>query len=215
MDEYFTQKRKLCFHLGFGGSEGYGWIFPKKEHLNIGFGALMSSSKKIQDQFLRYVKFCHDLNIIPQFNLPKIQGALIPIRHILPKVYAKRTLLLGDAGGFVNPINGEGIQYAIESGEIASRIVTRIVRSGSFATKNLREYQTECMQRFGQNLKGLEFLSKILLKYPTLVIKNATKDPVLKDLALKLIQNAGDTEAIKRNLIKRFIRTLIVNAFKK
>ncbi len=215
MDQYFSPKRKLCFHIGFGGTEGYGWIFPKKEHLNVGFGGLMSSTSKIQDIFHKYVEFCQKLNLIPPLVLPKTQGALIPIRKILPRVFANRTLLLGDAAGFVNPLNGEGIQYAIQSGEIATNVVSRAVRLGNYSPLNLREYQSECMRQFGNDLQNLHFLSKILLKHSTLVVKNATKDPVLKDLALKMVQNAGDIKTLKCKLIKRFLRALIVNTFRK
>ncbi len=215
LDEYFSPKRKLCFHLGFGGIDGYGWVFPKKEHLNVGFGASMSATPKIQDYFQEYIKFCQKLNIIPPFSLPKTQAALIPMRNILPSIYANRTLLLGDAAGFVNPLNGEGIQYAIESGEIAGKIVSRTVRLKQYGVLHLREYQSECMQQFGYDLQGLQFLSKILMKHNTLVVKLATKDLVLKDLALKMVQNVGDLKKIKRKLIKRFLRTLIVNTFRK
>ncbi len=215
MDHFFSKKRRLYFHLGFMGNEGYGWVFPKKEHLNIGFGAMSSTNPQIKQVFLKYIAFCQDLHIIPSFPVSNIQATLIPMRRILPSVYGNRCLLLGDAAGFINPINGEGIQYAIESAEIAAKVTTKMVRSGDFSVTNCREYQTSCLAQFGQRLNGLRFLSKIIMKHSTLVIKNAEKDPLLKDLALKLLQNAGNATTNKRKLIKRFIRSLIVNSVRK
>ncbi len=213
MDDFFSKKRRLAFHLGFKGNEGYGWVFPKKKHLNVGFGVLSSTNPKIKQVFLDYVKFCQESHLIPPFTVSKFQAALIPMRRILPRVYGNRCMLLGDAAGFVNPLNGEGIQYAIESGEIAAKVAAEMVRSGDFSISNCREYQNSCMAQFGQLLNGLRFLSKLTMMHNTLVIKNAEKDPILKELTLKLLQNSGD--ANKRKLINRFIRDLFVNAVKK
>ncbi|HME53825.1 MAG TPA: geranylgeranyl reductase family protein [Candidatus Lokiarchaeia archaeon] len=213
MDEFFSKKRRLFFHLGFGGNDGYGWVFPKKRHLNVGLGAISDSNPKLKIDFLRYITFCQQLQIIPPFSVSTFQAALIPMRKILPRVFSSRCLLLGDAAGFINPINGEGIQYAIESGEIAADLVTGMVQSNNFAMHNFQKYQDICSNKFGNDLNGLRLLSKLILRNSTIVIKNAAKDLVLKDLALKLVQNAGDLTAIKRNVIKRFARTLIMNAF--
>lgn len=215
MDDYFTTKRRLFFHLGFKGNDGYGWVFPKERHLNVGFGALSSTNSNLKQVFLDYVKFCQDLRIVPPFSVSKMQAALIPMRRILPRVWRARCMLVGDAAGFINPINSEGIQYAIESAEIAARVTSKMVRSRDFSNSNCLEYQNACMAQFGRRLNGLRFLSKMILKHSTLVIKSAENDPILKDLALKMLQNAGNVAENKRKLINRFIRNLVVNTVQK
>ena len=62
-------------------------------------------------------------------------------------------MLCGDAAGFVNPFTGEGIYYAMASGEIASKVITEAIESGKSSGQKLSEYQTAWMGDFGAKLK--------------------------------------------------------------
>ena len=54
-----------------------------------------------------------------------IRGAALPMGFNRTPHYTSGLLLAGDAGGMVNPFNGEGIGYALESGEIAARVIVQ------------------------------------------------------------------------------------------
>ena len=54
-----------------------------------------------------------------------VRGAALPMGFNRTPHYTRGLLLAGDAGGMVNPFNGEGIAYALESGELAARVITQ------------------------------------------------------------------------------------------
>jgi flavin-dependent dehydrogenase len=57
-------------------------------------------------------------------------------------------LLAGDAAGFVNPLTGEGIEYALESGELAGRVVVQAAQLGNFDRRSLMLYSWACADQF-------------------------------------------------------------------
>jgi len=92
---------------------GYSWIVPKKENVIAG-----TSSRK---------------------GYPDIPGerGLIPINGPVKRTFSRRTLLTGDAAGFVSQFDGEGIYYARRSGEIAAEVL-----SGAISGNNtISEYE--------------------------------------------------------------------------
>ena len=71
-------------------------------------------------------------------------------------------VLCGDAAGFVNPLTGEGVYYAMASGEIASKVIIEATESGKLSGQKLSEYQTAWMEDFGKGLKiAASFQKKI------------------------------------------------------
>ena len=121
MDDYFKKSRHVYVHSRFKTAQGYGWVFPKKQHLNIGFGIIQVD--KTQQQKLNllkcyqeYIALLKEEDLIPRDlkEEPVKGGALLT--HPLEKTYGDRLLLVGDAAGFINPLSGEGIYYAMVSG---------------------------------------------------------------------------------------------------
>ncbi len=171
MDEIYTPHRMTYFHFGFNQKMGYGWIFPKKKHVNVGYGGVLSQRDNRKVAFLDYVKKRQAEGILPEINHKNTTAALIPICGPLKHVVSKRVFLLGDAAGFVNPINGEGIHYAILSGMIAAETALPIIQQNDFRIKSLQKYQKRCIKEFGRNLTwfrrlqnfGFNRLSQLLL----------------------------------------------------
>src|SRR6267143_821035 len=106
---------------------GYAWIFPKQERLSIGVGDLrggLASPKKIFDRFVR------DEKGLAPWKVPQPIGHPLPIfsehseanRESVGLV-SGRALLVGDAGHLVDPLFGEGIYYAIRSGQLAAETI--------------------------------------------------------------------------------------------
>ena len=65
--------------------------------------------------------------------------------------YTRGVLLVGDSGGMVNPFNGEGIAYAMESGELAAEVAVQALArpAGAERERALRRYPTELKARYG------------------------------------------------------------------
>ena len=61
----------------------------------------------------------------PEHQVGPIRGAALPMGFNRTPHYTRGVLLVGDAGGMVNPFNGEGIAYAMESARIAADVVAQ------------------------------------------------------------------------------------------
>src|SRR6201987_886422 len=64
-----------------------------------------------------------------------VRGAALPMGFNRTPHYTKGLVLVGDGGGMVNPFNGEGIAYAMESGEIAARTIVQALGRPTAASK--------------------------------------------------------------------------------
>lgn len=104
---------------------GYGWIFPKKDHLSVGVGGDARLSKKLKPYL---EKLLHHVGIDEAGD---IQGGLLPIRGKGMPIQRGNVLLLGDAAGLVNPITREGIYYAIRSARLAATVIADALQSES------------------------------------------------------------------------------------
>ena len=106
---------------------GYGWIFPLGNgEVNIGVGAL-ATSKRPSDAALRplmshYTKLRRDewgFSGEPRAAL----SALLPMGGAVSGVAGPNWMLIGDAAACVNPLNGEGIDYGLETGRMAAELL--------------------------------------------------------------------------------------------
>ncbi len=91
---------------------GYGWVFPNKDRVIVGICGLRPKNVKFSDVFSEYLDF---LNIDTK-TVPELHGHPLPYGNYLENPVYGRTLLAGDAGGFVEPLLGEGIFFALASG---------------------------------------------------------------------------------------------------
>ncbi len=120
---------------------GYGWIFPTGEgSANVGVGVLnrFHSSKDIKRWFNIFV----ERNAFAKKKLKNarmIEGSFggwpITLGAFSAKRSVKNVLLVGDAGSFVDPLSGEGIYYALRSGEYAACAIETGLRKGGCAEK--------------------------------------------------------------------------------
>jgi geranylgeranyl reductase family protein len=96
---------------------GYGWLFPKGDHVNIGVGGLAAIGPTLRARLDRLVRFYG-------FD-PKafwgLRGHPLPVRRPGSPLAGGRVLLVGDAAGLLDPMSGEGIYAAIWSGRAAAR----------------------------------------------------------------------------------------------
>jgi geranylgeranyl reductase family protein len=106
---------------------GYGWIFPLGTgEVNIGVGAL-STSKRPADLALRpLISYYTDLQRDEWgfTGQPRaVSSALLPMGGAVSGVAGPNWILIGDAAGCVNPLNGEGIDYGLETGRLAVELL--------------------------------------------------------------------------------------------
>lgn len=112
-------KDTIKFHFGVI-DWGYGWVFPHGEELVVGIGGLQNRNEDPVSLFKEYL----ELLGLTADNHSEI-GYPFPFGNYLKRPGYKNVVLLGDAGGYADPLTGEGIYYAQRTGELASRAFRR------------------------------------------------------------------------------------------
>ncbi len=120
---------------------GYSWIFPNKERIIVGMGGLNRKNKKGVAK--SFYSFLSSLGLPVQQN-SRAKGHLVPYGNFLMEPIQGRILLVGDAGGFVDPIFGEGIFYAQETAFLASIAILQ----NEFGKKELQRSYLDMLQRY-------------------------------------------------------------------
>jgi geranylgeranyl reductase family protein len=155
-------------HLEYGAIPGgYAWVFPKKNHLNIGGGIIDNRFLSVgQNQkeiihkaisgYLDHLEIPHDKNKLTYFAHP------IPIWNGKEQLHTddSHILLVGDAAGLVNPYLGDGISHAITSGSIAAECV---------ANNTVDQYTDKIYDKLGSHFDASLRLANIFYRFPRLL----------------------------------------------
>jgi geranylgeranyl reductase family protein len=147
------------FDLYFGVSPaGYGWVFPKDDHLTVGVGCRLSRLSDGQELFRDFLR---NITELKKFEVPNPQAHLIPLggaAHVMAS--GDRVLLAGDSAGFAEPLLGEGIYFAIWAGQIAAEVAEDACRRGRFDGGFLQKYERRCANSFGVDFDSAFRLAK-------------------------------------------------------
>jgi len=114
---------------------GYGWIFPKQKVLTVGIGGLATVNDELRAAYTKFIEMA--LGRLPQHA---IRGHPVPFGNYLSRPGEGRVLLVGDAAGLVEPITGEGIAFAMQSGYYAAQAILE-ARHASAHGEALRRYE--------------------------------------------------------------------------
>jgi geranylgeranyl reductase family protein len=95
---------------------GYGWVFPKGDHGNVGVGGWMAEGPKLRAHLDRLSR-AHGLD---PAKLREVRGHRLPMRRLGAPPSRGRVLLVGDAAGLVDPLSGDGIYEAWVSARLAA-----------------------------------------------------------------------------------------------
>ncbi len=178
---------------------GYGWIFGVGDGTsNVGLG-LLNTSKSFGNTDYRTLLRRWLAGMPPEWGYQEenrtqpIRGAALPMGFNRTPHYTRGLLLVGDAGGMVNPFNGEGIAYAMEAGEVAADVIAGALGKPdpASAEQALQEYPRVLRQSYG----GYYTLGRLFVKaigYPQ-VMRMATRHgmphPTAMRFVLKLLAN--------------------------
>jgi geranylgeranyl reductase family protein len=117
-------------------SDGYAWIFPKGDHLNVGLYSLSSAASLTRSRLLSYVSNRLGTDLVDGVTgqYLGIGGGESPAEYVQPDL-RDRVFLVGDAGGFADPLTGEGIYGALLSGQAAAKAILAEIRGESTAAE--------------------------------------------------------------------------------
>jgi geranylgeranyl reductase family protein len=181
---------------------GYGWIFGMGDGTsNIGLGILDSSKSfgkvDYRDMMRRWLAGTpEEWGLTEENRTCPIRGAALPMGFNRKPHYTRGLLLVGDAGGMINPFNGEGIAYAMESGELAARVITQAnARTGTYERElALADYPRVLGETFGGYYTLGRFFVKLIgnPKVMRAATQRGLSHPMLMKFTLKLLANLTD-----------------------
>jgi len=114
---------------------GYSWVLPKKDTLTIGIAGLPQKNRGLKESFQIFLK--QVCSHVPDI---KWQGHPVPFCNFMLRPGRANILLVGDAAGFVEPVTGEGIAFAMQSAGYAAQAILDAAQSGD-PQSALRHYK--------------------------------------------------------------------------
>src|SRR5215217_1471937 len=192
---------------------GYGWVFPLADGtVNVGCGLLNTSEGFRNTNYRDLLKgwlptVAAEWDFDPADPVAKPRSAPLPMgasRH--PPLY-RGVLFVGDAAGLVNPFNGEGIDYAMESGQLAAEVGLAVLESGD--RTRLSTYRAALERSFGSYFTlGRVFVRAI--GHPRVMkacARYGLPRPTLMKLVLKLMANLY--EPARGDATDRVVRAMV------
>jgi geranylgeranyl reductase family protein len=181
---------------------GYGWVFGVGDGTsNVGLG-ILNTTKAWRDTDYKKLMTSWTAAMPGGWQFDEehatgpLRGGALPMGFNRTPHYRDGMLLVGDAAGAVNPFNGEGIAYAMESGRMAAEVVAQALSrtEGPARERALQAYPDAMKSRYGGYYTlGKTFVSLIgnpgVMQFCT---KHGLKRPTLMRFTLKLLANLTD-----------------------
>jgi flavin-dependent dehydrogenase len=194
-------------------AEGYAYIFPKRDHVNVGIGYVLDHYRSAIDvpPYDLQRGFIDELRRRGVMEGESVRSNftpfIIPVGGPLGKPGRGRVLLAGDAGGFVNGFTAEGIYYAMVSGDLAARTV---ISTPARAIKTLaRRYQRAVRREVGAELRDSVLIQRYLFadhRRIADVIHGASEERELTRLILDFAVGRLGYAALRWRMLRRVPR---------
>jgi geranylgeranyl reductase family protein len=208
----------LSVFYGYGGAHGYAYIFPKREHVNVGIGYVLPYFQARVDltPYDLQRQFVGDLRarglMAGESQRRHFTPFLIPIGGPLKRTAEGRVLLAGDAGGFVNGFSAEGIYYAMVTGDLAARAVLAARRDGVCdPAAARRRYVRLWKHEIGPELRDSVLIQKYLFPNPARmdrVVRGAKTRPEFPRVLVDYASGRLSYRAARRRMLWYFPRLL-------
>jgi flavin-dependent dehydrogenase len=191
---------------------GYGWIFPVGDgRVNVGIGLLSTfhqwkavNTSQLMDSFVDYAP--KSWGISPETSCGAPTGGKLPMALSVTPHAGPTYLVVGDAGGSVNPFNGEGIAYAYETGRMAAETLDMALRTGDGHV--LQDYDRRIHDEYALYFKVARAFVKIIGR-PELMramVSTGMRSRTLMEWVLRIMSNMlrpdelGPAEAIYKSV---------------
>ncbi len=191
--------------------EGYIWVFPRCGHLSVGIGGKGEPAQAMRARLDAYMD---------QHGISRKDGVFYS--HMLPslekpswsrnRVSGRGWVAVGDAGGLVDPITGEGLYYAIRSGDLASQVVLNDAHD--YASKALA-YRDAIAREFVHDLEYAAtlarrvFLGRFLFRsVPHRMVQFMQRSPRFRDLMQDLFAGTQPYLSLRERVMKNLNGTL-------
>ncbi|MCP5111283.1 MAG: NAD(P)/FAD-dependent oxidoreductase [bacterium] len=185
--------------------EGYIWVFPRSEHLSVGICGRGEPARALRARLERYLRD-KDIPLTGATFYGHMIPSLSPGAWRRNRIAGDGWMAVGDAGGLVDPITGEGLYYAIRSADLASRVV---LADEHAPARKATAYRQLIHQDFGADL---EFGSRIAKRVyrgsflfggvPDRTVQFMRRSPRFRDLMQDLFAGTQPYISLKARLMK-------------
>jgi geranylgeranyl reductase family protein len=138
---------------------GYGWVFPKGDHVNVGVGAWQAQGPYLREHLRR---ICEAHGLRPD-ELENLRGHRLPLRRPGVPIASERALLVGDAAGLIDPVSGDGMYECFVSAELAAAAIGDLLAGRA---SSLASYSTAVDQTLGPLHRASWKLKRALDRWP-------------------------------------------------
>ncbi len=189
-------------------AEGYAYVFPKRDHVNVGIGYVLSHFREAIDAApydvqRRLVERLRERGVLVGESVREhFTPALIPIGGPLRHTGRGRVLLAGDAGGFVNAVTAEGIYYAMVTGELAAHAVRR----STTVSKLAGTYRRACDHEIGAELRDSVRIQRYLFadgRRIARLVDGAHRERAAVDLVVDFVKGSRSYRDLRRRILSR------------
>jgi flavin-dependent dehydrogenase len=189
---------------------GYTWIFPKKGFLSVGSGMLLPKKPttdaeqnvgRVLKAAMEVILKANDLVYPEGADAPRLWGHPIPFWTGMEPLATDdhRALLVGDAAGLVQPLFGEGIQYAMRSGNVAAECLVR---------NTVALYTDTIRARFADEFDAARRVGTVFHKAPYLSYRLGVKNPAGTKLVGRLMAGEASLVALETRLYEKLKKPL-------
>jgi geranylgeranyl reductase family protein len=209
IEQTYGEEHTVRIDLREGGLTGYAWTFPKREHVNVGFGALVGDLAQVDSKAMAmaYADRLKSMGLLPEEPTGGTwMAAPIPMGGPPGPVTRPGALSLGDCAGLVSPLSGDGIYYAIESGRLAAEVLNGALETGDLGAERLAAYGTAMRNGIGREMAILTRVATRLRSEPVEMLRRAAADPSIPPLVVQMFQGEGN---LRMTALKVYGRSLI------
>ena len=202
LDRDLTDDNTTEIDLG-AAQWGYGWVFPKNGSITLGVGGVHAKNPDMKAHFRKYLAL-HAAKLDPE--RVKCKGAYLPFGAYRKQPGRGSVLLVGDAAGLVDPITGEGIAWAMKSGQFAGEAAIDALHTGkpvmAAYMRRVRYIHTEMAA--ARRIRALIYSTPVRHYFPRAVERN----PSMTRSYLKLLAGEIDYADLGHRVLWRIARRL-------
>jgi geranylgeranyl reductase family protein len=181
---------------------GYGWVFPKGEHLSVGIGRFRPGRVNLRAALQREMQRLG----IP-LDQARVHGHPLPCYPARPWPFwragwqpglaTRRCLLVGDAAGLVDPLLGEGIRHAMASGRLAAAAI---------AGDDLSGYDEEIWREIGHSLSTAAATAEVYYRLPRLCFELGVRNPAVLGQFIGILSERFSYQGIGQRILASTLR---------
>ncbi|MHA2377117.1 MAG: NAD(P)/FAD-dependent oxidoreductase, partial [Candidatus Thorarchaeota archaeon] len=211
----YGEEKEYHFFANIGGMPGYGWIFPKKETINVGLGIVGTHAKGLTNRFQGFIRLLKKKGLLmDEVDISGARGALVPTGGTIEKTYADRCILVGDSAGMVSPLTGGGIAYAMRAARFGALVIGKCLEKDRYDEKDLAPYQKMWEVDFGKGFGPMLLAQKIFTgSFTNVLFEIGKRDAKIQEMVSNAMAESSDEGISIKRLTMRALYVCLKEAF--